>query len=147
MHLPLAYRLFQVDEPLLAYALIPELAVEALDIGVLHRLAGIHKAQVDANAHRPLIHRLSREFRAVVHDDVQRRPPRGGEPLKHRMCARQGSIHLDGQALACIVVDDAVQRAEDHPSTKVARMKSIEYRALAPVRCRQRHAVEPGALA
>jgi hypothetical protein len=44
-------------------------AVEALDVGVLHRLAGLDEAQLDAVAGRPGLHRPARELRAVVGAD------------------------------------------------------------------------------
>ncbi len=40
----------QTGEPVLRQALVTEAAVEALDVGVLHRLAGLDEAQLDAVA-------------------------------------------------------------------------------------------------
>src|SRR5215204_3020233 len=64
-------RLFQTDEPVLAQALVAELPVEALDEGVLHRLARVDEAQGDAALSRPLIHRLAHELRPVVPSKVR----------------------------------------------------------------------------
>ena len=43
----------QTGEPVLRQALVTEAAVEALDVGVLHRLAGLDEAQLDAVAGSP----------------------------------------------------------------------------------------------
>src|SRR5437588_519881 len=89
---------FQADEPVLAQALVTELPVEALDITVLHRLARIDEAQRDSTLGRPLIHGLTCELRAVVHDDVQRLPPHSGESFEHSDDTRawQARVHFDG---------------------------------------------------
>lgn len=47
-------------------ALVPEPAIERLDVGVLVRLAGLDQPQRDACAMRPVQHRLAGELRAVV---------------------------------------------------------------------------------
>jgi hypothetical protein len=47
-------------------SLVPELAVEGLDEGVVHELAGADEVELDAAAVRPGVQRCAREFGAVV---------------------------------------------------------------------------------
>lgn len=56
-------------------AVVPELAVEALDKGVLSRLAGLDEVKPGFGAPGPEEHCLAREFRAVVADDRARQCP------------------------------------------------------------------------
>ena len=59
----------QAVEPVLRQVLVAEAAVEALDVGVLHRFAGLDEAQLHAVASGPVLHRAARELRAVVGAD------------------------------------------------------------------------------
>ena len=66
----------EVDEPVQVEARVPELAVEALHVGVLRRLARVDEAQPDAIGPRPAVHGLRRELRPVVDDDDLRQTAR-----------------------------------------------------------------------
>lgn len=59
----------QTDKNMFVEALIPELTVEALNIGILGRLPGLDKVQFDTVRIRPGIHSLADEFRSVVDGD------------------------------------------------------------------------------
>ena len=74
----------QAGEPVLRQALVPEAAVEALDIGVLHRLAELDEARLDTVPDDPGLHRPARELRAVA-----------------------GAAHLRQSALALDLVEQA----------------------------------------
>ena len=54
--------LMQVLEPLLVQALVPELAVEALDVAVLHRSSGLNEDVPDAVSLRPAHERATGEL-------------------------------------------------------------------------------------
>ena len=58
--------LVQCLEPLLIWALVPELAVEALDVAVLNRLTGLDWDVLDAMPVRPGHKDSASELRAVV---------------------------------------------------------------------------------
>jgi hypothetical protein len=57
------------DEPVLIEALIAELAIEALDVGVLDWLAWTDERQSDVLPVRPGVERLALELGAVIHGD------------------------------------------------------------------------------
>src|SRR5690606_8073008 len=57
-------------EPMLVQAFISELAVEALDITILLRFAGLNEAQLQPHSVSPFIQRLADEFRAVINRDA-----------------------------------------------------------------------------
>src|SRR5690606_2424121 len=67
------------SEPVLVEALVAELAVEALDVAVLHRAAGLDQQVFDPMVLRPGDEDPAGELRAVVGPDDGRR--RGGNPL------------------------------------------------------------------
>jgi hypothetical protein len=92
----------QADEPVLVEALLPELSVEALDEGVLHRLAWLDEVKVDSSTVRPAIEHPTSELRPVVRDDRRGKSARRGEALEHLDHAqpRQRVVDLDGDALA-----------------------------------------------
>ena len=68
-------RLIQRHEPVLVQALVPELAVEALDVRVLHGLARRDKRKLHSPLIRPGVQGLPDELRAVVDDDDLRHAP------------------------------------------------------------------------
>lgn len=96
------------DEPVLVQALVAEFAVEALDVGVLDRLARTDKRQLHTLLERPGIQRLALEVRTVAHCDRLRQSAGLGEPLEHphRPSSRQRGIDLDGQTFPRTVVHD-----------------------------------------
>ena len=102
-------RFSQAGEPMPIQTLITELPIEALNESVLHRLARINEAQRNATHGRPLIQRLARELWPVVHDDVQRLPPSGSEPLQHsHPKARPGQVTRRDQGVVTPAYDDGV---------------------------------------
>ncbi len=66
-------------EPMVVQALVPELAIEALDEGILRRAARRDELQVHAVAIRPLIERAAGELRPLVgaNSGGQTTKPRG----------------------------------------------------------------------
>src|SRR5688572_13386643 len=108
---------------MLVQALVAEPAVEALDVGVLDRLAGPDEVQLDAALVCPGVQHLAGELGTVVADDAfgQAAYLRDrGEDLRHAETA-EGGVDLDGQRLAGEVIDDikgakhaaAVERVAD----------------------------------
>ena len=65
-------RIVNAGEPIEIEAVLTELAVEALDEGVLGRLAGLNEVQLDAAFLRPEEHRLTCQLRIVIADDRSR---------------------------------------------------------------------------
>lgn len=59
----------QAQKPVLIEAAIAELAVEALDEGILCRLARLDEGQRDLPLTRPEEHRLAGQFGAVIADN------------------------------------------------------------------------------
>jgi len=56
----------QADEDIIVQAFIPKLAVEALNISVLNRLARLNESQLDAVLVSPEIKGLADELRSVI---------------------------------------------------------------------------------
>ena len=52
----------QIEEHFHVQAFVPQSAVEALDVAVLHRLAGTNEIQFHSYLMSPVVHRLPREF-------------------------------------------------------------------------------------
>src|SRR5437667_11139776 len=72
--LDLLLGLGQRGEVMLVQALVPQLAIEALDETVLDRMPGPDEVEADALRTRPLIERQADKLRAVVTDDRPRPP-------------------------------------------------------------------------
>src|SRR6185295_7808235 len=117
----------------LVQAFIAKAPVEALDIGVLNRLAGPDEGK----AHRPLVgpgvERLALELSAVVHRDRARQPAHLAQPLKSRYDARprQRGVNLEHEAFAAVIVHDrehpqlpAVDQAIGHVVHRPALVRS-----------------------
>jgi hypothetical protein len=64
-------RIAQVHEPALVEALVPELAVEALDVGVLDGFPGTNELELDPALVRPLVEMLAGELRSVTQPEAQ----------------------------------------------------------------------------
>ena len=94
-------------EPLQAQALVAELAIEALVVGVLPWLARVDQRRGDAALGDPLEDRAADELRPVVRTQEQRRAVHADESGQNLDDApgadRTG--HVDGQALAGELVD------------------------------------------
>src|SRR5918998_6039514 len=87
-------------------SILAEAAVEALDRGILHRLAGIDEEQLHAVLMGPAVEITTAEFGPVVHDQHVRVAAVAGDVLEHRHhpLAGQREVDQDGRALARAVV-------------------------------------------
>jgi len=97
----------QVEEHLHVQALVAELAVEALDVAVLHWPAWADEVQMHSVPVRPVIERLTRELRSVVHGDRLRHATLQ-QRLVQRRCDLLPAQRVVGQqchALPCVLVD------------------------------------------
>jgi len=95
-------------EPFHAQAFVAELAVEALVVAVLPRLAWIDQRGVDLRLGEPLQDRLAHELGAIVRAQERRRTVRAdqsGEHVDHAGGA-DAARHVDGMALPRELVDD-----------------------------------------
>ena len=82
--------------------------VEAFDVRVLIRLAGLNEVDVNAVLSRPLLHRVRQEFRAVVAAELAWPTVDGTQLLEHGddAHARQRHIDFDGERFAIPLVQD-----------------------------------------
>lgn len=96
------------DEPMLVQALVPELAVERFDVGVLHGLARANEGEHDVICVGPGIQHLAFELRAMINSDRLGQPADIGQAFEHRDDTRAGNrgVDLQGQAFAGAVIDD-----------------------------------------
>src|SRR5262249_10696497 len=62
-------RLFEVEEPVLIEALVPEPAIEAFYKAVLHRFSRLNELELDAVLVRPLVESMADELRPIVAND------------------------------------------------------------------------------
>jgi len=93
-------------EPLFVEVLIAELAVEALDVAVLHRPPGLDQDVADAARLRPGHEDPAGEFRAVIGAYGQRVTPKPGRLIQHpgHVLARDAVVHGDLYALVAEVI-------------------------------------------
>src|SRR5918993_685887 len=98
--------LSEAGEPARVEAFLAEAAVEALDRGVLHRLAGIDEEQLHAVLMGPAVEITTAEFGPVVHDQHVRVAAVAGDVLEQadHPVSRQREVDQDGRALARAVV-------------------------------------------
>lgn len=73
----------QRREHVLVQALVPQLAVEALHVAILHRLAWRDVVPGDRLLRRPLQHRVAGQLGAVVGDDHRRLTPFRNKTIEH----------------------------------------------------------------
>lgn len=106
----------QRREPVLVEAFVAQAAVEALDVGVLVRLAWLDQAQLNTALVRPRHHRLAAELLAVVSADHLWQTPCQRQPIQHPRyaVAGDGPLHLDRHRLVCGIVDDG--QGLEHPA-------------------------------
>jgi len=118
----------EVVEVMVVQALVAELAVEALDVGVLRRLAGCDQLQIDPPTIGPSVHRSACELRSLVGADRPGRSPELGDLIEHvrNVAARDPVIDRDIQALSGEVIHD--RQALDAP----ARRERIHHEIDAP---------------
>lgn len=93
--------------------MLPEGAVEALNEGILRRLARLDVDELNALHPAPLLRQRGNELRPVVHPDALWLLPSPYQVIQHphHPIALQGEVHLDVQGLPVIVVHH-VKRAE-----------------------------------
>jgi hypothetical protein len=72
-----------VVEVVIVQALVPELAVKALDVRVLRRFAGCDQFQIDATSVSPAIQRTAGEFRPLIGPNRARPTPELADSLQH----------------------------------------------------------------
>src|SRR5262245_51925503 len=89
-------------------ALVAELAVETLDIGVLRRFARGDQLQVDAFAIGPAIHRAASELRSLIGTNGLRQSAKLCDAIQHarHVLAGDPEVHCNVQALSGEVIDD-----------------------------------------
>lgn len=78
MSTPCGGVLGQRSEPVLVLALVAELAIEALRVRVLRRLADLDQAQIDVPLVGPLIEGSARELPTLVGSQGLRQGPEAG---------------------------------------------------------------------
>jgi hypothetical protein len=115
-------------------ALISQPAVEALDIGVLIRLARFYQPQLDPLPMRPHHHRLPRELRAVVRADHLRLAPQRTDRIEHARQVLTAHRVLHGHR------DHLVRRVIDHRQAleRTSGSDAIEHEVHRPHLVRQR---------
>src|SRR5262245_22293463 len=101
-----ADRVGQAHKPARVQALVAELPVEALDEGVLHGLARLDEAQLDASLVGPLVQQPARELRSVVQYQRLGRTPALDHPIEdaRHACRWDRPTDLDRERLAREVV-------------------------------------------
>src|SRR5450631_3880234 len=92
----------QRSEPACVEALVAQPSVEAFDVPVLHRLAGLDMYQPDLPVLRPAQHAPRGELRAVVRAQVLRSAAFSDQPLQHpgHASRAQAGVGLQRKALA-----------------------------------------------
>src|SRR5574343_434880 len=98
----LVARLFQALEPVLVQALVAELAVEALDIGVLRGLAGLVEDVAHSLGLRPSHEGPAGELRALVGSDGLRIAPEPGDLVQHAHDVLATNAVIDGDVHALV---------------------------------------------
>lgn len=98
----------QTDKDVLIVALIPELAVEAFDLGILGRFSRMDEAQFDSVRVGPGVYGLADKFRSVVDDDDLRQAPCQRDALQnsHHTLTGERMVHLQRGALFAEIVDN-----------------------------------------
>lgn len=93
-------------EPVLVQAFLAISPVEAFDLGVLGRFAGVDEIKLDAVIISPSIHRVPAQFRSIINDQEIRVSLFKGHAFQHidHPFSRQRQIHLDGWAFVRAVV-------------------------------------------
>lgn len=92
--------------------MLPEGAVEALNEGILRRLARLDVDELNALHPAPLLRQRGNELRPVVHPDALWLLPSPYQVIQHphHPIALQGEVHLDVQGLPVIVVHHVKER-------------------------------------
>src|SRR3712207_4329967 len=116
-----AARLGQAREPALVETFLAEAAVEALDRGVLHRLAGIDEEQLHAILVGPAVELAATELRTIVDHQRVGIAARAGGILKHRdhPLAGQREVDQDRRTLARAIVLQVGGAELDRKSTRL----------------------------
>ena len=98
----------QVLEPADAQALLAQLAVEALHVGVLRGLAGLDVHEIDFAIQSPGKEMPAGQLGAIVTSNSSRQTALADDLVEHtrNAQAREARVHFHGKALACVRVDD-----------------------------------------
>ena len=78
-----APRLVKGSKPMFVQAFIAQSTVEALDVGVLHRLARLDEVQLDATAVRPGIQGAARKLWAIIDGEGLGQPVGLGQAVQN----------------------------------------------------------------
>src|SRR5262245_25745535 len=119
-------------EPVLVQTFVAQAAVEALDVGVLVRLARLDEMPVDAVDVGPRVERPTDELRTVVGDQHRRLPARVDQALQHLgdKPPADRSIDVNRQACPGEIVDDGedtkAPAVVEHIENKVERPAFID---------------------
>ena len=99
-------------EPVLVQALVAELAVEALHIRVLRRLAGQYQAQRFPAVVGPAVECIASELLALIGAQHTRQTPEGADPVQHPryILARNAMIDRDVGGFFRVVIDSCSHR-------------------------------------
>jgi len=89
-------------------ALLPESAIEALDLGVVRRLAWPTEVQFHSTLIGPSIHDLGNELAAIVDLDRRWQSPIGCDSVQRidHIISLEILAHIDGQTFSRVVVHD-----------------------------------------
>lgn len=101
--------ILEIGEPVQVEAVFSELAIEALDEGVLRRLSGLDEVQLHARLAGPEEHGLARQLGAVVADDGSRQALAESAEFTRQALPGDRQINDLQDAFARGVVDDAEQ--------------------------------------
>lgn len=93
-------------EPMLVEALVAHRAVEALDEGILHRLAWLDEQVLHTMRVGPARQRLACELRSVVGQQPPWVAALGHQPIQNPgdSLAAYRAVHFDGKTLPCVVI-------------------------------------------
>ncbi len=99
-------RVLQIQEPVLIQALLAQPSVEALDEGVLYRLARPDELELHTPQMRPLIQGPARKLRPVIYANRSRKPTVPGhtvQDLRHSS-SRQRKVKLNHRGFPRVVI-------------------------------------------
>ncbi len=101
----------EVEELVFVEAFVAELAVEALDVGVLGRLSRSDEVMLDPVLMGPAFEGQAGKLRSVVGEQAGGPAPQFGNVVEHPRHPRTGQrgVGLDSEAFAGVVVDDRKQ--------------------------------------
>jgi hypothetical protein len=107
------------SEPVLVQGLVAQLAVEAPDIGVLHRLACLDQPQHHAVAVGPAVDRVARELPVLDGAGYIRQAVELADPVEHsrHVLARNAIVDTGVDRFLGVAIDD--RQAPEHPTKRL----------------------------